>query len=178
MVRKGSRVRVSFRASSSGYLQRVAAEIERKFLLLQEPAFSEGSESVQIEQGYLAIDERAEVRVRRADREGLLTVKEGHGEVRDEVEIHLEEKQFEALWPLTDGRRLKKTRHLIPLEGELKVELDVFEDDLEGLVVAEIEFVDEDQSHRFDPPEWLGREITGDDRYAAQSLAMSGAPSV
>jgi adenylate cyclase len=156
----------------------VAREIERKFLLLQEPAFSEGSESVQIEQGYLAIDERVEVRVRRRDGESLLTVKGGHGEVRDEIEVHLEDGQFEALWPLTDGRRLKKVRHLIPLEADLEVEVDVFEDELEGLVVAEVEFPDENQSHGFEAPDWLGREITGDERYAGQSLALDGAPSV
>ncbi|HEY7257335.1 MAG TPA: CYTH domain-containing protein [Solirubrobacterales bacterium] len=155
----------------------MTTEVERKFLLDELPSISEGSEPIHIEQGYLAIDERAEVRVRRADRECLLTAKGGHGEVREEVEIHLGEAQFEALWPLTEGRRLRKARHLIPLEGELKVELDVFAGDLDGLVVAEIEFADVDQSHRFEPPGWLGEEITGDHRYAGQSLAVNGAPS-
>jgi adenylate cyclase len=156
----------------------VATEIERKFLPGETPSIIEGSDSIQIEQGYLAIDERAEVRVRRADREFLLTVKGGHGEVRDEVEISLGEEQFAALWPLTEGRRLRKTRHLVPLEGELEVELDVFEGDLDGLVVAEVEFADEAESHGFVPPGWLGEEITGDERYAGQSLAVNGAPSV
>ena len=156
----------------------MATEVERKFLLDEVPASVEGSQSIQIEQGYLAIDQRAEVRVRRADREFVLTVKAGHGEIRDEVEIPLEEKQFEALWLLTEGRRLRKARHLVPLEGELEVELDLFEDDLEGLVTAEIEFADVGQSHRFEPPEWLAKEITGDERYAGQSLALNGAPSV
>jgi adenylate cyclase len=156
----------------------MASEIERKFLLDEMPGIAEGSESVEIEQGYVAIDERTEVRVRRAGEESLLTVKGGHGEVRDEVEIDLGEKQFEALWPLTEGRRLKKTRYLIPLEGELEVELDVFEGGLTGLMVAEIEFADEKQSHGFEPPDWLGGEVTGDERYTGQRLAVDGAPSV
>src|SRR5262249_3426924 len=107
----------------------------------------------------------------------LLTVKGGHGEARDEVEIHVGARQFEELWPLTEGKRLKKARHLIPLEGELEVELDVFEEGLQGLVVAEIEFADTEQSHGFEPPGWLGEEITGDDRYAGQRLAENGAPA-
>src|SRR5262249_30839762 len=72
---------------------------------------------------------------------------------------------------------LKKARHLIPLEGELEVELDVFEGGLQGLLVAEIEFADTEQSHGFEPPGWLGEEITGDDRYAGQRLAENGAPA-
>jgi adenylate cyclase len=156
----------------------VATEIERKFLLDEAPALTEGSDSVQIDQGYLAIDELTEVRVRRADQEISLTVKGGHGEIRDEVEIPLEEEQFAALWPLTEGRRIRKSRRLIPLDGGLKVELDVFEEDLDGLLLAEIEFANETQSNGFEPPDWLGEEITGDERYAGQSLAVNGVPSV
>ncbi|HEY1355167.1 MAG TPA: CYTH domain-containing protein [Solirubrobacterales bacterium] len=149
----------------------MATEIERKFLLDEAPPWSEGSESIQIEQGYLAIDGETEVRVRRADREALLTVKGGHGEVRDEVEIQLDEGQFEALWRLTEGRRLRKAKHLIPLDGGLEVELDVFEDSLGGLLVAEIEFADGVQSHGFEPPDWLGE---GDQRRRALRRAEPG----
>jgi CYTH domain-containing protein/CHAD domain-containing protein len=153
----------------------MADEIERKFLLGKLPR-PEAAESIRIQQGYLAIDERAEVRVRRAGDETLLAVKAGHGEMREEVEIHVGERQFEVLWPLTEGRRLLKTRHLIPLGGGLQVELDAFEGVLEGLAVAEIEFADVRQSREFEPPAWLGEEVTGDERYSGQSLAVDGAP--
>ena len=73
----------------------MATEIERKFLPRAKPDLSERRESIEIEQGYLAIDERVEVRVRRADRDTLLTVKGGHGEARDEVEIYVGARQFE-----------------------------------------------------------------------------------
>jgi CYTH domain-containing protein/CHAD domain-containing protein len=154
----------------------MAHEIERKFLLGKLPSLAEATESIRIQQGYLAIDERAEVRVRRAGNETLLAVKAGHGEMREEVEINVGERQYEALWPLTEGRRLLKTRHLIPLEGGLQVELDVFEGSLEGLAVAEIEFADVRQSREFEPPAWLGEEVTCDQRYSGQSLAVAGAP--
>ena len=61
------------------------AEIERKFLVDEMPRAESGR--TEIEQGYLAIDEGAEVRLRRAGDELFLTAKSGHGEVREEVEV-------------------------------------------------------------------------------------------
>lgn len=92
------------------------SEIERKFLLASKPNLGSDVEVIEIEQGYLAIDGEVEVRVRRTDQERVLTVKGGRGEVREEIEFQLSEQQFHALWPLTDGRRMSKTRHLFPLK--------------------------------------------------------------
>jgi CYTH domain-containing protein len=156
----------------------VAKEIERKFLLHEPPSPVVGQESVDIEQGYLAIDDETEVRVRRADRDRFITVKGGRGEVRDEIEIAIGEEQFGALWQLTEGRRLTKRRLVIPLERGLEVEIDVFKGDLKGLLIAEVEFESEAESEEFEPPDWLGDEITGDKRYSGQSLARDGAPTV
>src|ERR1700753_2353797 len=64
-----------------------------------------------IEQGYLALDENAEVRLRRAGADLLLTAKVGRGEVREEVEVPVEPRAFEALWPLPARRRAP------PLQG-------------------------------------------------------------
>jgi len=83
--------------------------------------------------------------------------------------------QFEALWPLTEGRRLRKRRHLLPDDG-VEVEVDVYEGELEGLIVAEIEFDSEEQARGFEPPPWLGDEVTGDERFLNESLAVDGAP--
>ena len=47
---------------------------------------------------------------------------------------------------------------------------------LEGLVTAEVEFPDEDAANQFRAPDWLGREVTGDDQYSNQSLARHGLP--
>jgi CYTH domain-containing protein/CHAD domain-containing protein len=150
------------------------AEIERKFLVGEMPRAESGRTS--IEQGYLALDQHGEVRLRRAGGELLLTAKVGHGEVREEVEVALGPGAFEALWPLTAGRRVRKVRHYVPLDGFLRAEIDVYEGDLDGLRTAEIEFASRAEADRFRPPPWLGAELTGDERYANQTLATRGLP--
>jgi adenylate cyclase len=151
-------------------------EIERKFVLRERPPWLDEHPSVEIEQGYLAIVEgETEVRLRRKDSQTLLTVKQGAGEVRGEQEVELHEDQFAALWPLTEGRRVSKRRYQVP-DDELTLEIDVFEGPLEGMVVGEVEFDSEEASRAFESPDWLGDEVTGDSRYANESLALRGAP--
>jgi adenylate cyclase len=149
-------------------------EVERKFLV-PDPPDLDGTEWDEIEQGYLAIGAEGEVRLRRKGERLLLTAKRGSGISRDEAEVELDRNAFERLWPLTEGRRLHKRRHLIP-HGGLEIEVDVYEGELEGLVVAEIEFASEDEARRFEPPEWIGEEVTGDERYLNETLATRGAP--
>ena len=119
-----------------------------------------------------------EVRVRRAGPEATLTVKSAPGMVRVEEEIAIDERRFEALWPLTEGRRIVKTRHLIPLVGGLTAEVDEYGGHLQGLWTAEVEFPSEEAGAAFEPPAWLGEEVTGDERYANRTLALAaGAPA-
>jgi adenylate cyclase len=151
-------------------------EIERKFLLPDQPEWLDDHPAVQIHQGYLAIVEgETEVRVRAKDGDAALTVKRGSGEVRREEEVDLSEDQFASLWPLTEGRRVTKRRYQVP-HDELTVEVDVFEGPLEGMVVGEVEFDSVEASEAFEPPDWLGDEVTGDPRYANESLAIRGVP--
>ena len=151
-------------------------EIERKFLVAERPDLAAG-ERLEIEQGYLALagDGEAEVRLRRQADELLLTVKGGSGQSRLEEEIELDRGRFEALWPLTEGRRLVKTRHRIA-HGRHTIELDVYAGELEGLLVAEVEFPDQASAEEFEPLDWFGDEVTGDRRYLNQTLATEGAP--
>ncbi|HEY2714603.1 MAG TPA: CHAD domain-containing protein [Solirubrobacterales bacterium] len=152
----------------------MASEIERKFVLEAMPPAAAAVPASAIEQGYLAVDEGVEVRLRRANGERLLTAKRGHGESREEVELRLYGEQYEALWPLTAGRRLRKRRRRLPLGEGLVAEIDSYEGELAGLLVAEVEFPSEAASHAFQPPGWLGREVTGDPAYANQALASRG----
>ena len=150
-------------------------EIERKFLLTRAPDELPAGEP--IEQGYLAIaPDGVEVRIRRRAGRCTLTVKSGPAHVRVEEELDIDDRRFEALWALTEGRRIAKTRHLVPLDGGVTAEVDVYAEALAGLLTAEIEFASTEASAAFAPPEWLGLEVTGDARYANQSLALSGAP--
>src|SRR3954447_24311632 len=101
-------------------------EIERKFLIRPPGAPIAGLAGKVIEQGYLA-DTPLQVRLRRIDgTRFILTVKSGHGMVRGEHEVELTREQFDQLWPLTAGRRLRKRRYEVP-HGALTVEVDVYE---------------------------------------------------
>ena len=151
-------------------------EIERKFLLGELPAALAFARRRAILQGYLAIDGDTEVRIRRTPAGSTLTIKHGSGEVRVEEELALAERQATALWELTEGRRLQKARRIMRVDG-LDIEVDEYAGALDGLVVAEVEFIDEASSQAFDPPAWFGRELTGDPAYANRNLAMFGLPA-
>jgi adenylate cyclase len=153
-------------------------EVERKFLVWEVPADLDGHPASAIHQGYLAIDpDGSEVRVRRRGERWYLTSKRGHGLARDEAEIEITEAQFDALWPLSEDRRIEKTRYEISAEGSLVIELDVYGGGLEGLVVAEIEFPSPADAEAFDAPAWFGPDVTSDDGYKNQRLATHGLPS-
>jgi CYTH domain-containing protein len=96
--------------------------------------------------------------------------------VRTEEELTLDARQGEALWKLTEGRRIEKTRRRAPYD-DVEIEVDEYAGTLAGLLVAEVEFDDEAASHRFEPPDWFGSEVTGDRRYANRALASDGLPA-
>lgn len=153
-------------------------EIERKFLVERVPSDLDAHPSYDLEQGYLAItDEGVEVRIRQRDgAAALLTIKSGGGQERLEEEIEIDDRRFRALWPLTDGRRIQKTRYLIPIADALKIELDVYHGKLDGLRTAEVEFDTADAAGAFEPPSWFGPEVTDDQRYKNKRLATEGLP--
>ncbi len=149
-------------------------EIERKFLVSAIPD-NPGS-GIPILQGYLPLTGAdIELRVRRKGDDTVLTVKRGHGLDRGEQEVAISAEVFETLWPLTAGHRIEKTRYELP-QGDLTIELDEFAGELDGLLVAEVEFDSPLASEAFDEPDWLGREVTDDPAYANRSLAERGRP--
>jgi len=151
--------------------ENAAREIERKFLVREMPDGLTSYRSNKISQGYLvSLDDGTQVRLRRKGSQHSLTFKRGTGNVREEREVELTATQFDALWPATEGKRLVKTRYEIPL-GERVVEIDVYHERHEGLVVAEVEFDDEKAAKDFQPPDWLGDDVTGDPGYSNQLLA-------
>jgi CYTH domain-containing protein len=152
-------------------------EIERKFRLRHLPQHLLTTAPHEIEQGYIAIDpDSTHVRLRRSDQVHTLTVKRGHGPVREEREVRLEPAQFHALWPLTAGRRLSKLRYVVP-QGRWRFEIDVFQGRHEGLIVAELEFPDVEACRAFTPPMWCGEEVTGNPEYSNVRLASDSTPS-
>ena len=146
-------------------------EIERKFLVKQPPPGWRRHPSSQIVQGYFPIAGKdLEIRLRRKGSQHFITVKGGHGRRRLEEELEMPAAKFRALWPLTGRARLSKWRYKIPCHGHT-IEMDVYGGPHRGLITADIEFDSVTQSRSFQPPDWFGREITGNRQYANESLA-------
>ena len=146
-------------------------EIERKFLVRRMPDALASFPHVEMWQGYLVTAPGGvQVRMRKAGDKHSLTYKRDRGNAREEREIELTAEQFAVLWPATEGRRLTKTRYDVPL-GDRVVEIDVYSGKHEGLVVAEVEFDDEQSAREFRVPDWLGKDVSHDRRYSNQLLA-------
>lgn len=145
-------------------------EIERKFLVIGDAWRAGVSASSSLRQGYLSSNSKATVRVRIVDdATAWLTLKgpaSGISRAEFEYEIPLEEGR--ALLEMARPHVVEKRRHLVPLDG-LVWEIDVFEGAHAGLVMAEVELADPDQ--KIVVPDWAGREVSLDDRYANASLA-------
>jgi len=154
----------------------MTSEIERKFLTHKLPQDVHRYALKKIIQGYLAITEDGtEIRLRKIGNAYFQTVKSGQGLKRQEVETELTDFQFSLLWSLTEGKRVEKRRYDIPFEDWI-IELDIYEGALEGLVTAEVEFNSQEDAESFTPPEWMGQEVTQDERYKNKNLALHGMP--
>lgn len=132
-------------------------EIERKFLVRELPAHLEEYPKRHIEQGYLCV--APVVRIRKDNEKYELTYKSGGMMVRQEYNLPLDKESYEHLKTKVDGRLIAKTRYMIPHEP-YTIELDVFENDLAPLVLAEVEFQTEEEANTFAPPEWFGEDVT------------------
>ena len=150
-----------------------SVEIERKYLLRALPEAACAGEVLEIEQGWLPggqVRDRLR-RVRGPEGERFLrTIKLGSGLKRSEFEEPIAPELFARLWPLTEGRRVRKRRYRVR-EGDHVWEIDAFLD--RDLVLAEVELSREDEEVPL--PEWLvgyiEREVTGDPDYSNVNLA-------
>ena len=136
-------------------------EIERKFLLKELPENLYSYPVRHLEQGYLCT--APVVRIRRDNEKYELTYKSGGLMKRREENLPLNQAAYEHLVTKVDGRLIQKKRYMIPLDGVnsgLTIELDVFEGDLAPLVLAEVEFPDEDTANAFAAPDWFGEDVT------------------
>lgn len=138
-------------------------EIERKYLIKALPDNLNIVESRLLEQGYLCTE--PVVRIRRDNDDFVLTYKSKGLMIREEYNLPLTEAAYEHLKEKVDGRLISKTRHIIPLENELFIELDIFHGDLEPLMLAEVEFPDEESANAFAAPEWFGEDVTYSGKY-------------
>jgi adenylate cyclase len=158
-------------------------EIERKFVVEALPPGInlEEMEGARIIQGYLANGSgRNTVRIRqKGDDDYTWTTKRKDGDSpmeRTELECDITEEQFKTMWSATEGRRIRKTRYEIPYGDDAVIELDVFEGDNAGHMIAEVEFQSLFEAEFFTPPDWFGAEVTADNRYGNAHISRDGFP--
>lgn len=150
----------------------MALEIERKFLLLNDEWRNDVKASFALRQGYLNTEQRCSVRVRTCGTRAWLNIKGvtvGAQRLEFEYEIPVSDAHV-LLGQLGQGPLIEKTRHLVDV-GAHTWEIDVFEGDNAGLVVAEIELEHPDEP--FEKPSWAGVEVTHDIRYYNTTLARN-----
>ena len=137
-------------------------EIERKFLVDSHKWQPKGK-GIKIKQGYLLADSRKNVRVRRKGEKAFLTVKgQPEGIKRTELEYEIPLKDAGILLKMIDGFRIEKTRYVEKI-GDFTWEIDVFEAENSGLVLAEVELENEHQKPEL--PGWIAKEVSDDERY-------------
>jgi len=149
----------------------LSLEIERKFLVNSEAFIKEVSSKSRIVQGFLTKDPNRVVRVRIKGDEGFITIKgisNENGTTRFEWEKRISINEAESLLKLCLPGIIDKNRYEIVV-GKHVYEVDIFKGDNEGLVIAEVELENENES--FEKPSWLGKEVTGDSKYYNSQLS-------
>ena len=146
-------------------------EIERKFLVLSSDFKEEAYKKTRIIQGFLNTHKKRTVRVRLIDNEGVLTVKglsSKNGLSRFEWEKAITKEDVLELFKLCEPVVIDKIRYLVKAGNHI-FEVDEFLADNEGLIIAEIELKNENET--FEKPLWLGKEVTGDIKYYNSQLS-------
>lgn len=145
----------------------MATETERRFLVKSEDWRRTAGAGVQYRQGYLSTDPQRNVRIRTGGGEAALTVKgEANGVSRPEFEYPVPQKDAAEIEKMCLPPVLEKTRYKIK-HGGLTWEIDEYAGANQGLIVAEVETT----SRISKKPEWVGSEISQDDRYRNSNLA-------
>ena len=157
----------------------MAKEIEHKYLTVSNEYRLLAMSSHIICQGYLSLDKERTVRVRTIDNRGFVTIKgKNKGALRQEFEYEIPVADAkEMLETLCLKPVIEKCRYIVVYEGEkwevdeFKGEIDEFEADLKGLVLAEIELPD--VNHKYSIPKFIGKNVTGDPRYYNSVLSTA-----
>ena len=132
-------------------------EIERKYLIKEMPQNLEDYPCRLLEQGYL--NTSPVVRIRKDNDKYELTYKSKGLMVREEYNLPLTKDAYEHLKTKIDGRLITKKRYMIPYNG-YTIEIDIFQNDLSPLTLAEVEFPSEEEANTFIAPEWFGEDVT------------------
>ena len=134
-------------------------EIERRFRINTLPKWRDAWEKQEIIQGYLKGNTRIRKTTEGQKSTYTKTIKHGHWLVREEIESKISLKEFKASRPLVEQISLNKTRYFLPYKKNT-IELNIFHENLQGLLLAEVEFESIADSKAFKIPERFGLEIT------------------
>ena len=148
-------------------------EIERKFLVNSNAFIEQSFAKFKIAQGYLSSNPDRTVRIRTKNDKAFLTIKgksSENGLWRFEWEKEIEIQDAENLLLLCEKGIIKKTRYNIQTSTQI-IEVDVFHDENDGLIMAEIELKSEEEF--YEKPNWLGKEVTGNIKYYNANLSTN-----
>ena len=144
-------------------------EIERKFLVKKD-LIPHAERTIKMVQGYIPSEVGTAVRLRTENEVAKLTIK-AKKSVRYEYEFYIPvQDALEMLENLCEKPLVEKTRHIIPFGNHIW-EVDYFEGENTGLIVAEIELSDEHEA--FEKPDWITREVTEIREYRNNFLARN-----
>ncbi len=147
-------------------------EIERKFLVQNDSWRDQVIDESRLQQGYICNQGSATVRVRIGKGKAILNIKS--------ATVGIRRSEFEYEIPLLEGEALLESVARKPIIDKVRYkikhgahiwDLDVFEGENQGLIVAEVELASEGEV--FDKPPWAGKEVSGDPRYYNASLVTS-----
>lgn len=168
----------------------IAQEIERKYIIDNLPVeIIKERFPTTIIQGYIAVSDTEEVRVRKklaskSNKAKYVLTRKSKGDLsREEAEKGIEPEFFNTFIHASSGRIIEKDRYKIPHgPGEKwEIELDIYKGHLTGLKTAEIEFKDEEEEKEFKEhyvPIWFGEDVTFDRRFKNNVLAARGLSTV
>jgi adenylate cyclase len=148
-------------------------EIERKYLVTSLDFKNDYFAKNEIAQGYLSSNPERTVRIRIKGTKGYLTIKgigNESGASRFEWEKEIEIDEAKQLLKLCEKGVIEKTRYEVK-SGNHIIEIDEFHGDNNGLIIAEIELEDENES--IEKPHWLGNEVTNDERYYNSYISLN-----
>jgi adenylate cyclase len=148
-------------------------EIERKFLVTSLDFKNYYFAKNEIAQGYLSSNPERTVRIRIKGTKGYLTIKgigNESGVSRFEWEKEIEIDEAKQLLKLCEKGVIEKTRYEVK-SGNHIIEIDEFHGDNDGLIIAEVELEDENES--IEKPSWLGKEVTNDERYYNSYISLN-----
>ncbi|RLD09795.1 MAG: adenylate cyclase [Chlamydiae bacterium] len=146
-------------------------EIEKKFLVVNDQWKNYVIRKLSLTQSYISKSNDCVVRVRNSGKKAWLTVKgKQTGFTRSEFEYEIPVDHAEKMMnEFSAANQIVKKRFFLKYQRADWI-IDVYENNNDGLIIAELELNNENQS--FDLPPWIGKDVTMDFKYTNSSLAV------